>query len=179
MARSSSQSRQGRTMSYQLQANSLLVLHGLDPRFLDHLLRQGVGIAVLKDDLFHARIDDHLRADAARLVRAVERCAFYACAVFGGLDDGVLLGMEPAAYLVPLAGRYAEFFPQASAVIAVLHAGGSAIIPCGEDIFVLHDNGPDLSPEAGGAPLHKVRDLHKIFIPGLTYHNSKEPNKTN
>src|SRR3972149_11993033 len=133
-------------MSYQLRA-SLRALHvgnNLDPRFLDHLLRQGVGIAVLKDDLLHARINDHLRADAARLVRAVERCAFDACAVFGGLDDRVLLGMEPAAYLVPLAGRNAEFFPQASALSAVLHAGGSAVVAGSEDISVLHDNGPDL-----------------------------------
>src|SRR3990170_5349369 len=158
-------------MSYQLQANSLLVLHGLDPRFLDHLLRQGVGIAVLKDDLFHARINDHLRADAARLVRAVERCAFDAGTVFGGLDDRVLLGMEPAAYLVPLAGRNAEFFPQASALGAVLNAGGRAVVAGSKDISVLHDNGPDLPAEARGAPLHEVRDLHEIFIPGRTGHD--------
>src|SRR3972149_8823108 len=162
-------------MSYQLRA-SLRALHvgnNLDPRFLDHLLRQSIGIAVLKDGLLHARINDHLRADAARLVRAVERCAFYACAVFGGLNDRVLLGMEPAAYLVPLAGRYAEFFPQASAVSTGLHAGGSSVIPCGEDISVLHDNGPDLPPEAGGAPFHEMRDLHEIFVPGWTFHKSR------
>ena len=166
-------SRQLKQASNPLQGAALrLVL--LPPR--DHLIRQGVWIAVLKDDLLDARVDDHLCADAARLVRAVERGAFDARAVFGGLDDRILLGMQSAAYLVPLAGRNAELFAQAPAVSAVLYAGGGAVIPRGENVPVFHDNGPDLPPQARGAPLHEVRDLHEIFVPGWSIHKSPMQN---
>src|SRR5512140_1800446 len=91
----------------------LLILRDLEARFSEHFLGKLVGVAVFKDEVLDACVDDHLGADAAGLVRAVEGGAVDVRPVLGRLDDRVLLGVEPAADLMPLARGDAELFPEA------------------------------------------------------------------
>ena len=63
---------------------------GLPEYFLCELVRIGVGV----HHADNAGVHDHLGADDAGLVRAVERGAFDADTQLGSLDDGVLLGMD-------------------------------------------------------------------------------------
>jgi len=145
---------------------SLLVLRDHQTGLFQHLGGEGVGVAVFEDEVLHACVDDHLGADAAGLVCAIERCAFDVRPVLGRLDYGVLLGMEPAADLVPLAGGDAELLTQAPAVQAVCNAGRRTIVARGKDVFVLHEHCAHLAAETGGALLHQVRNFHEIFVPG-------------
>ena len=84
-----------------------------------------------------AGIDDHLGANAARQVGAVEGGAADADPMIGRLNDGVLLGVDPAAQLVALAGRDVELRPQTAGLGAVGHPGGRSVVAGGQDAFVL------------------------------------------
>jgi len=69
-------------------------------RFFQHLPGQGVGVPLLKNDLLDSCIDDHLGADDAGMVSAIKRGSPDPHPMIGGLDDGILLCMEPAAELM-------------------------------------------------------------------------------
>ena len=66
---------------------------GLPEYFVREVVRVRVGIHHTDD----AGVHDHLGTDDTGLVRAVERGAFDADSQLGGLDDGVLLGMDSVA----------------------------------------------------------------------------------
>jgi hypothetical protein len=59
--------------------------------------------------------------------------------VQGRLDDGVLLGVHRPAKLV--AGARGHALASAADQVAVIEAGGSAVVAGGEDVFV-----PDSEP---------------------------------
>ena len=51
----------------------------------------------------------------------------------GRLYDHVLLGMNPAAYLVTLPGRNAKLGTQATGFKAMAHARRRTVVPSGQD----------------------------------------------
>lgn len=105
-----------------------------------------VGVGLLVDDFADAGVDDHLGADDAGLVCAVESGAVYADAELGGLDDGVLLCVDGEAQLVPGAGGDAQISAHAFAFLfAAFDAGGGAVVAGGYDALVAHDDGTDVS----------------------------------
>jgi hypothetical protein len=61
--------------------------------FHEHLTGEIIPVPTLEKDFLDPGIDDHLCADHARLVCAVERCALDADAVKSSLDDGILFGV--------------------------------------------------------------------------------------
>ena len=69
-------------------------------RFSQHLSRQGIGVTLFKNDLLDSCIDDHLRADDTGMVCAIKGGSLDTHPMIGGLDDGILFCMEPAAELM-------------------------------------------------------------------------------
>ena len=65
--------------------------------------------------------------------------------MIGGLDDCVLLGVQPPAKLVPLARGYARLLTDAAQVQAVSEAARGPVVAGGEDALLLHDEGADYS----------------------------------
>ena len=78
-----------------------------DVRFVQHLHSQFVRVARCVPDFGDAAVDEHFRADEARLMRAVDFGPGEGNAVHRRLDDGVLLGVQAAAYLVALPAGHA------------------------------------------------------------------------
>jgi hypothetical protein len=70
--------------------------------FLPHLAGQIVGVPPFVHDPDNTGVDDHLGADDTGEVGAVEGGAFDGNSIIGGLDNGVLLGVQPPTELVPL-----------------------------------------------------------------------------
>ncbi len=144
---------------------SLLILGYLDTRFLQHLRCQGIGIAVLENDVLHAGVDDHLRADAAGLIGTIEGRTVNIRPMLGSLDDCILLGMKTTADFVSFPGWDSHLFAKTSAVEAMLDARGCTVVARGENVLVLHDHSAHLATQAGGPLLHQMRDFHEIFVP--------------
>ncbi len=88
----------------------------------------------------------------------------------GGLDDGVLLGVQPAAELVTFAGGNLEPLPQAAGSVAVAYAGWNTIVAGGQNIAIFDQKGANLTSQAGGTGCHQTGDVHEILIPGWALH---------
>ncbi len=86
----------------------------LDVRLGDHFACQFIGISFTVDHSGNAGVDEHLCADDAGHCGAVQGGAIDIGAMLGGLNDGVLLGVQATAELVPLPGRYSEPLAQAT-----------------------------------------------------------------
>ena len=116
------------------------------------------------DDALESGIDDHLLADEAgesvyrlRISRDaavdVHRASEEADSGPGGVDDGVLLGMDAAAELIALAVGNVELIPEAEAVFkAVLGFPRRAHIAGGDDLVVFDDDCSYGAAKAGAAP---------------------------
>ena len=139
--------------------------------FAQHVNRQIVRVILAVVDVADAAVDEHLGAQSAGVRGAVEFRALNADAVDGGLNDDVLLGMEPAADFVALARRDAETLAQAACLQAVGHASGRAVVACGKNALVLDGNGADLASGAGGAFTDEIGDIHEIVWPWHALHN--------
>ena len=64
----------------------------------------------------------------------------------GGLDDGILFGVECAAVFMAFAGSEAHAFAGAAAeIIAVSHARRRAVVAGGDDAVILDENGADVT----------------------------------
>lgn len=90
-----------------------------DPRLVQELAREVIGIAFRVDNLRDARINEHFGALRAGLRRAVERGTFDGDTVTRGLDDGILLGMDTAAQLMLLTRGNPESLAQTANVKAM------------------------------------------------------------
>ena len=77
----------------------------LNAALFEKLFTQGIRVGIGDIHGFDFGIDNHARADAARLMRAIKRGTTDAGAIYGGLDNGILLRMHAAAKLVFFAGR--------------------------------------------------------------------------
>jgi hypothetical protein len=112
-----------------------------------HLFRETVAVIAPDHDPDDAGVDDHLRADDAGVVRAVEDRPFYADPVQRRLNDRVLFGVESPAELVALAGGDMVLFAEAPDFQAMAESRGGAVIACGEDPPVANQRGADTSPD--------------------------------
>ena len=99
-----------------------------------------VGIALPVDDFSHPGVDHHLGAEYAGLVSAVKDGSLDADAVQRRLNDGVLLGVHRPAQLVVRAGG--DVLACAADQVAVVQAGGSAVVAGGKNALVLHEECP-------------------------------------
>ncbi|OPZ74754.1 MAG: hypothetical protein BWY80_00462 [Firmicutes bacterium ADurb.Bin456] len=86
-------------------------------------------------------------------------------AINSSLDQGVLLRMQPPAQFVALTCRNALLFPQAADLQAMFKTGRGAVIAARQNPLVFDNEGPDLSPEAGGAAGHHPGDVHEVLVP--------------
>ena len=82
-----------------------------------------------------------------------------------GGDDGVHLRMDRAAQFIPLSAGHIHGLPSAVAQIhAVLPPPGRAVVPGGNDLVVLDDDGSVAPPQAGGALQHRLRDVQIVVL---------------
>ena len=93
-------------------------------------------------------VDQHLGAQDAGLVCAVEGGSFYAHTVKGSLDYGVLLGVNGPTELVASAAGHS--FAGTSGLVAVLEACGRAVVSCCQQPLVLDEECSHLVSKAGG-----------------------------
>jgi len=128
--------------------------------------RQDIRIPILIDHLLNSCINDHLRANNTRMVRAVKGRSPDLDAMVGSLDNRILLGMKTAAELVPFSGRDPLFLAEATDIQAVFHPGGSSVVTGGQNLLILDEDSPHLPPQASGPLGDEVSNIHKIFFPG-------------
>jgi hypothetical protein len=83
----------------------------------------------------------------------------------GGLDNGVLLGVNAATQLMALSGSDIELLSQTPDIDAMTDATRSPIVPGTQHPFISHDNGPHGPTAAGGALGDQRGDLHKVSFP--------------
>lgn len=83
----------------------------------------------------------------------------------GGGDDGVGLGVDGAAQLVPLPGWDVQRLAGAVVQIhAVAPPAGGAVVASGDDLVALDENGPIAPAQAGGAPGHRLGDVQIVIL---------------
>jgi len=138
--------------------------------FSCHFPRQFIGITFSIYNPVDAGIDDHLGADYTGHCGAIEGGAIDIDAVTGGLDNGILLGVQAAAEFVALSRGDIETFPQAAAGIAVRDAGRYPVVSGGQDIALLDKQSPNLSAQACGTGGNEPGYVHEIFVPGWSLH---------
>ena len=153
------------TLPSTLYSPCSIVLYQFDPRLLQHRFGQGIGVTFLVDDLLNARIDDHLGADDAGMVRAVKSRTTNRNAVVSCLDDGILFRMQAPAQFVAFPRGDAKLLAQAACIEAMFQSRGSPIVPGGQDFLVLHKNGADLPSDAGGPLRNQMGDIHEVLFP--------------
>ena len=96
----------------------------------------------------------------------------------GGADDGVGLGVDGPAQLVPLPPGDAQLGAQAVAQVrAVLPAPGRPHIACGDHLVVFHDHRPVVLSQAGAALADGLRQIQVIvdFVPALQWFHLSFP----
>jgi hypothetical protein len=81
------------------------------------------------------------------------------------LDDGVHLGVQGTADLMPGPGGDIELIPHAAGVQAVGKPGRCAVVPGGEYPPISHDHRADLPTQAGGSLSYDFRYLEEVFVP--------------
>ena len=116
-----------------------------------------VGVMAGIDYALDAGVDDHFGAGEAGLVGDVDHAAVGADTVEGGLDNGVLLGME-GAHAVAVDDQMADF-------VAVWQAGRRTVVAGGKDAPAADDDGADVGAIAGAARGNGECDLQKVLIP--------------
>jgi len=142
-----------------------------DAGFTDHFTSQFIGITLGIDDGGDAGIDQHLGADDTGHIGAVQCRTIDVDAVPGGLDDGILLGMQTATEFMAFAGRNIKPFPQTTGVVAMADTGRHSIITGSQDVPLLDQNGADLPAQTGGAGSYQAGNVHEVLIPGWALHN--------
>src|SRR5690606_35773432 len=106
--------------------------------FLKQLQSKIVGIALFVNHPFYPAVNDKFGAYDAWLVRAIHSSLVYRYSKPCRLDNGVLLGVNGIAYLVPCAARDIALLAQAIAPLgARLNPAARAVIPRGDNALVL------------------------------------------
>ena len=81
----------------------------------------------------------------------------------GGGDDGVGLRVDRAAQLVPLPRRDVQGLPGSVVQVhTVLSPPGGPVVPGGDNLIALDDDGPIVPPQAGGALRHRFRNVQVL-----------------
>ena len=85
---------------------------------------------------------------------------------------GVLLCVESHAQFMPLSGRHVKLLAQtASPFFAMHYSSGRPVISCRYGMSVFYYNRAYLTPHTSGPLCCKFSHLHKIFVPGRSFHN--------
>ena len=127
-----------------------------------------VGVALLVDNASDTGVDDHLCANNARLVCAVQGCTLQRYAKTRCLQDCVLLSMNGIAKFVTSATCNAQFFAHALALISAgLHPLWCAVVAGCQNAIVLYDDCANVTVcfVATGPLGNVVRKFHKSFVP--------------
>jgi hypothetical protein len=137
------------------------------------------------DDSVKAGIDQHFLADKAgegvyrpRLSRDaavdIHVASQDADSSPGGVDDGILFGMDAAAQLIALAVGNVELVPEAEAVFkAVLGFPRRPNVTGGDNLVILDDDRSYGAPKAGAAPCNFFGNAQIILVFGdsFRFHN--------
>src|SRR5215208_3012700 len=153
--------------SERLALNPLRVvtkLHNLQAPFGSELHGKRIRIATDVADLFDAGVHDHLYAEQAWLMGAVEDRVAHRDAVVGSLDDGILLGMQRA--LTTLSPVYNA--NKASYVLAMGHPRRATVVAGSKNPLVADHDCPDSQTRTGRAGRDLVGDAHEVLIPRRT-----------
>jgi hypothetical protein len=84
----------------------------------------------------------------------------------GGLNNGILFGMETTAEFVPLPRRDAFLLTEASDIQTVLKPRRRPIVTGRQNLLVLDENGSHLSSQTGRPLGDQMGDIHEILFPG-------------
>ncbi len=120
-----------------------------DSRFLEEVDKRAVVVFAETDETLDFGIRQHLGAQDAGSMRAVNGAALDADAVQGCLYDGILLGMDSAADFVPFPRGYIQLVPETPQFETILAAGGSAVVSGGKDVLVFNRHRSDVVTQAG------------------------------
>ena len=118
------------------------------PRFLEQVDEGIVGVLAKADEPLYAGIHQHLGAEHAGGVGAVDGGPFQAYSVERCLYYDILLSVDAAAYLVSGPRRYILLIPQAAQFQAVLEAGGGPVVARGQYVLVPYRHGADMMAAA-------------------------------
>jgi hypothetical protein len=97
---------------------------------VEHGLRQLIRVMAIDHEFDYAGVYDHLGAEDARKVSAVQSRILYAYTEGCRLNDGILFGVNSPTQLMTLTGRNIPLFSQAADLRAVSHALGRTIVSC-------------------------------------------------
>jgi len=86
--------------------------------------------------------------------------------VVGGLNNGILLGVEAAAEFVSFPRRDALPFTKASHIQAVLDSRRRSIVACRQNLLIFDENSSNLSSQTGRPFGNEMGDIHEILFPG-------------
>jgi hypothetical protein len=100
------------------------------------------------------------------MVRTVKGGSADLHSVVGGLNNGILLGMETTAEFVSLPGRDALLLTEASDIQTVLKPGRRPIVTRRQNLLVLDENSSHLSSQTGRPLGDETGDIHEILFPG-------------
>ena len=106
-------------------------------------------IAAKADIALDAGIYQHLGAEDTGRMGAINGAPLQADTMKTGLNNYILLGMNGAAYLMPLPRWYVKFISQTAKLKAVLKTRRGAIVTRSQYVFISHGYGPYVMPTAG------------------------------
>jgi hypothetical protein len=109
-----------------------------DAAFDDHLTGQLISISLTVDNSGYSGVDNHFCTDDTWHGGTVQCCTINVGAMLGGLYDGILFGVKPAAELMALTGGDVKPLAQAADRFTVSNPGRDAIIAGGEDVSILN-----------------------------------------
>jgi len=134
------------------------------PRLSEEIPEGIISVFAKAHKAFDPGVDQHLGAEDAGSMGAVDGATFNADTVERGLNDAILLGMDGAANLVTGAGRNTQRVSEAAQFETVFQSGGSSIVTGGKDMLIPNGHRTDMVTEAGRALGHHQGDLEKVFI---------------
>lgn len=137
---------------------------GGDPGLGKELDKGIVGVFAEADEPFDTGIDQHLGAENAGRMGAVEDRPFEAYPVERCLDDAVLLGVDGPADFMTGAGGDVVGVPQAAEFQTVFKTGSGTVVSGRQNVLVFDGYGSDVVSQAGGTFRHHRSDLKEVFV---------------
>lgn len=126
-----------------------------------------VGLVVING--FNANVNEHLQAVEARACGDVNIRALNGGAVFRCLCNRVNFGVNGAhAVFFDGAIRVRGFVDEAVRSVAMWQSRWRAVVACGENVVVAHDNRTDVCPLARRPTRNQMRHAHEVFVPANT-----------
>lgn len=105
-----------------------MILFNPNAGFFEERHRIRVGVRFDENDVFNSGVYNHFCAKNTRLMRAVKRCAGGLNPVNRGLNDGVLLGVNRAAFFMHRSGRNVLLVSDTTDIQTMRKASGRAVV---------------------------------------------------